>query len=459
MPSKIDVFGWQGVNTTKSAIQLDDNELSKAQNAFRDSAGEHGALRKRPGLTKINSTALSGSILGFINVPLNAVTVRTFYIGADQTATAPAYTWFTSVNAFGAIVTAATPGAIPQRALSAGTFFGTIGSTLLNTATQSERVLVYPGDHTNGDVWPIRMWDGTIDRQLFQIPYNALGVATVPTVYGPTAYAAGAAAYASQICQMLFVGAKLYIVIADYVVPAIAAFSRVLEYDVDTRTLRQIGQGAGSLAGDMGDGAVLFRSLTSFQGYLYAGVGSITTGYNSTDAGIWKIKPDTETVWVRELSLESGAVGETPICLAEYGGKLYAGLQDYDTASQRLLSRAATGSWSSSNTVGTAVGSGWLALQVFESNLYATSYDAAATPVTRVHKFDGTTWSIVKTIATASNARMGVAMVVHNDQLYVLAINASGLGLVTYTADGTSWTDLSTGLTDDVSSIFGVLGT
>ena len=456
---KIDVFGWQGVNTTKSAIQLDDNELSKAQNAFRDSAGEHGALRKRPGLTKINSSALSGSILGFINVPLNAVTTRTFYIGADQTPSAPAYTWYVSTNGFTSVTTSTTPAAAPQRDLSSGTFFGTIGMVMLSRATQSEQLVIYPGDHTNGDLWPIRAWNGTVDRELFKIPYNVLGVATVPTVYGPTAYADGAAAYDSQIGQLLLVGSKLYIVIQDYVVPAISRFSRILEYNFETRTLRQIGQGAGQLTGDIGDGAVLFRSLVHFQGYLYAGVGSNTTGYNSTDAGVWKIQPETETAWVRELDLSLGAVGEIPNFIVEYEGQLYAGLQDYDSATQRLLVRSTAGVWSQSTSMGTAAQSGWLTAKVFEGNLYATSYDEAATPVTRVHKFDGSSWSVAKTIETAASARMGVDMIVHNGSLYVLATNANGVGMVTYSADGSSWTDLSSGLTADVSSVFGVLAT
>lgn len=454
---KIDIYGWQGVNTTKNPIQLEDNELSKAQNAFRDSAGEHGALRTRPGLVKINSSAMSGEIRGFINVPLNPITTRTFLIGADQT-TPPAYTWFTSVNAFGSVTTATSPAASPQRALSAGLFFGTIGNTMLNKAVQSERLFIYPGDHLVGAMWPIRAWDGTVDRELFVLPPNPSAVAGAGADYNPTTPPVGTA-YTSQICQMLLVGSKLYIVIVDFKRALFAFYSRIVEYDMDTRTLRQIGQGAGDQSGEIGDGGVAFRTVAFFQGYLYAGVGSVTTGINSTDAGIWKIQPDTETAWVRELDLSSGAVGETPTCLAEYQGQLYAGLQDYDSSTQRLLVRSTSGTWSQSTSMGTATGSGWLALKVFGSNLYATSFDNAATPVTRVHKFDGSSWSTAKTIETDANARMGVDMVVHNDRLYVLAINNSGVGLVTHTADGTTWTDLTSGLTADVSSVFGVLAT
>ncbi len=455
---KIDVYGWQGVNTTKNPIQLDDNELSKAQNAFRDTAGEHGALRKRPGLTKINSVALSGEILGFINVPLNPITIRRFLIGADQTATAPAYTWFTSVNEFGAISTVTTPGATPKKALSEACFFGVIGTTMLNKATQSERLFIYPGDHTAGAVWPIRAWDGTVDRKLFDIPPYTLGVVTQPTLYNPTA-ASPPSDYVSQVCQLLLVGSKLYIVIADYVKPAVGRWGRVLEYNFETRGLRQIGQGAGTLTGDIGDGGVLFRSLAYFQGYLYAGVGSTTTGYNCTDAGIWKIQPDTESTWVRELTLESGTVGEIPTCFAEYRGQLYAGLQDYDSAAQRLLVRATDGTWSQSTSFGTAAGSGWLTMKVFGTNLYATSYDNAATDATSIHKFDGSSWTAVKTI-TEADCRMYVELVVHDDRIYALgAESTTGTGRVSHSDDGTTWVDITTGLTADVTSVFGVLAT
>lgn len=456
---KIDVYGWQGVNTTKNPIQLDDNELSKAQNAFRDSAGEHGALRKRPGLTKINSVALSGEILGFINVPLNPVTVRRFLIGAEQTATAPAYTWFTSTDEFGTVTTATTPGAVPKRDVSSGAWFGTIGTSMLNRGAQTERLFIYPGDHLVGAMWPIRVYDGTVDRELFVIPPNPTALANLGTLYKPTTPPA-ASAYASQIPQMLIVGQKLYIVINDFMKPVVARFSRIMEYDFETRGIRQIGQGSGSASGEIGDGAVQFRSLAYFQGYLYAGVGSTTTGYNSTDAGIWKIQPDTESTWVRELDLSSGTVGETPLCMAEYNGQLYAGLQDYDSATQRLLVRATDGTWSQSTSMGTAVGSGWLCLKVFQDNLYATSFDeAGATDVTRIHKFDGSSWSVVKTIESDGNARMGVEMVVHNNRLYVLATRDTEIGLMTHTSDGSSWTDVTSGLTADVTSVFGVIAT
>lgn len=451
---KIDCYGWAGVNTTKNPIQLENNELTKAQNAFRDAAGEHGGLRKRPGLTKINSTAMSGEILGFINVPINAITLRKFLISVGAS-------WIASTDQFATTTgTATVPGAAPAVALSQGTFFGTIGSTMLNKGTQSEDLFIYPGDHAAGAVWPIRIWDGSVDSLLFTIPPNASALAEEGADYFVPPTTPGTSPYDSQVCQLLLVGTKLYIVIVDMVELPPPSFSRILEYDFDTNVLKQIGQGTGNLAGEIGDGAVNFRSIAHFQGDLYAGVGSVNTGSNSNDAGIWRFRPGVDTVWTRELSLESGAVGEIPNFLEVYKGKLYAGLQDYDSGTQRLLVRAADATWSQSTSVGTNVQSGWLTAKVFGENLYATSIDVTAgDDITRIHKFDNTTWSVVKTIETAADPRMGVAMVVHQDRLYVLCVNAAGVGLVTHTADGTVWTDITSNLGANVSSVFGVLAT
>jgi hypothetical protein len=151
---------------------------------------------------------------------------------------------------------------------------------------------------------------------------------------------------------------------------------------------------------------------------------------------------------------------ERPMSMASYKGKLYVGMMDLNTASQRVMVRSADGSYASSTTQGTATGSAWVKLLVFGDNLYATSLDEnGASSQTRIHKFDGSSWSVVKTIDSATaTPRIGVELLVHNSQLFCLAINSSNDGLVTFSSNGTSWTDQTTNLGgDDIVSIFGVL--
>jgi hypothetical protein len=72
---KVSGFGLRGVNVDKNPLELEDNELTQAQNTISGpSAGLSGSgstsLRKRPGLIAFNTTNSAGVVLGGINVPL-----------------------------------------------------------------------------------------------------------------------------------------------------------------------------------------------------------------------------------------------------------------------------------------------------------------------------------------------------------------------------------------------------
>lgn len=85
----VESFGTSGVNVDKNPLELDDSELTQAQNATgTDPTSGRASLRKRPGLVAFNTTLLSGAVLGGIGVPLldlsHGGTVR-LYIGRGPT--------------------------------------------------------------------------------------------------------------------------------------------------------------------------------------------------------------------------------------------------------------------------------------------------------------------------------------------------------------------------------------
>src|SRR6187549_1956610 len=196
MGGKLNVYGLGslGVNVDKNPINLEDGELTKAQNAIHDPTGSMGGLRKRPGLTKVNSSAVSGSVFGIMNVPIAPITTRSFFVGVDQGVTTT-YQWITSTNAFVGTATATTPAAPADP--TAMEYFGvTTWSQLMGSkGLQTETMFLYPGAHTAGLSIPIRAWDGTVDRELFKVP-----TLNVP---GTTATAAQVNASQSAIRQML----------------------------------------------------------------------------------------------------------------------------------------------------------------------------------------------------------------------------------------------------------------
>lgn len=451
------------MNRDKNPINLEDGELTLAQNAIHDPTGSMGGIRKRPGLTKINSSAVTGSVFGITNVPIAPITTRTFYVGADQSVQTT-YQWIVSSNAFGATSTSTTPAAVANPAnelFNANTWANLLSSKGL----QTETMFIYPGAFTLGGSRPIRAYDGTVDRELFKVP--------TLNVSGVTATAAQVAAGLSAIRQILqadvlrpdasgnpVVQHMLYLVVHDFhnTGATFDNISFVLEYNMDTGAAQQIGQGAyGYSAEGIGDGGVGFTCVAYHQGYLYAGVGSMD-GLNSTDDGIYRIRPGLDTTWTLDYAMTSA--NEVPLSMATYKGLLYVGCTDYDAGAAELLVRNAAGSWSASTTIGGATTNNmWTALKVFGDNLYACSREnAGASSVGRIHKFDNTTWSVVKTIETTADPKAGVEMLVHDGVLYVLCKAFDKDGQVSYSSDGTSWTDQTSGLTGlDVTCVFAVL--
>ena len=452
MSGLLNIFnlGSHGVNVDKNPVQLEDGELTKSQNAIHDPTGSMGGIRKRPGLVKVNSSAVSGSVFGITNVPLAPITTRRFLIGVDQDTTT-AYQWFTSTDAMGTLSTTTSPAAC-ARPDDTSPYIGT--HILSNRGIQGDAFFLYPGDYTRGNPQPIRLWDGTVDRELFQIPLNPSAMSNEPTNYATSVGA---------VLNMLLAWPKLYIVSHDFTLGAAPHYSRILEYNFETGALLQIGQGTSVATGDISasdGGSGIFTCCAFHQGYLYAGVGPAISGETCAASGVYRIRPGVDTVWTYDLNTAS-AGQERPMCMASYKGKLYVGFQDFNTATQRVLVRDYAGAYTSSTTQGTLTGSAFVDMKVFGDNLYVTSLDEnGASSQTRIHKYTGSAWSIAKTIDSAtSTPRVGVAMVEHNSRLYVLGINSSRNGIVTHTADGSSWTDQSTTIatSTNVVSIFGVL--
>lgn len=85
----VDTLGLHGVNVDKNPLELDDNEVVRAQNAISDPAAGRASLRKRPGLLAINTRAVTGgTVLGGIDLPLqdlSASGIHWIYLGRGPT--------------------------------------------------------------------------------------------------------------------------------------------------------------------------------------------------------------------------------------------------------------------------------------------------------------------------------------------------------------------------------------
>lgn len=449
MPGKIDLYnlGSLGVNTTASPVHGEDGSFTSAQNAVPNTRGEAGAVVKRDGLVAVNSVAASGSIRGIINSALTAVTTRSLYVSAHDAAN-----WRVSTDGFATITnTASLQGAPDQHKFTdpSPSPFDDL-QMFRGRAVSDGKKIIYPGNtytqypaagHTPPN---IRMWDGTTDRQIGLVPYN-------PTI--------AATSNSLGVFDMLLDGTTVYFSVWDG--GTYSNFNgRVFSLDTTTYALKQIGESFGAAAGELAGGTP--AALALHGGYLWAGTGFGTNGAGGTGK-VYRIRPTVDTAWTLDTTF---AANESVVSLVSYSGLLYAGLYIDAAAVARLMVRSAAGAWSASTTTGGTpgtIGSSWTSLTVFGTNLYAGRlHSDSPNSASSIHKYDGSSWTNVKTLTTASASPLRVlGSFVHNGVLYFSSnVTDDGIfnsGRISYSSNGSSWTDLTTGNAAAVTGRMGVV--
>jgi hypothetical protein len=465
MGGVLNVFGLGslGVNTDKNDINLEDGELRKAQNAIHDPAGSMGGIRKRRGLTKVNSIAAAGAIRGAVGVPITKPSTRRFLAG-QWTGTTGA--WNTSTDAWATGGTGSGPDSYDAAADPR-----TPEKVTTNLANSSTRQFAFGGrpgvvyknkfyyagnDYTQGTTAPtVRVWDGTIDFVLTTIPYN-------PDIGSTTAAAA--------ILCMIVAEDQIYISTYDggsYAVNGVKG--RVFQMDPHTGALTQMG------ARFPTDGARSIYAIAWHNKQLWTA--TFTGGISATQK-VYRMRPGIDTGWTQDTA-SMGANGPVTEMMS-FQGQLYLGAMADVGGNVLMRVRSTAGVYTTSKTVLDNEGGGtpvmasfgeWHhfgAMAVFKSNLYAVYYNRVGTGTTgdqyvRVYKYTGSAWSVVH--APAANHADAVpyqTALIHDGFLYFLSspsINGStGANRILKTADGTTWTSItSSQLTNNSSGALGVI--
>ncbi len=411
MAEKIVVYniGEQGVNVVKSPLHLDDGELVRGQNALFDTEGEAGALRKRYGLTKLNSVALDGAVQSVFNngLPFGADLATTLWAALEASAGSNTWRRSTDDGATWGFVTA------PEKTQQIA---GNIDAQLTQFQHATTRCVSYKQklyyastgyvQHptANSTQPEVRVWDGTIDEFLVTIPPN--------TSVGDTTNA-------MLVLDMVVGNGKIYLGTFDGE-PSSVTKSRVFEIDPSTGVMRQIGPEF--------SGAQYAYCLAWFNNKLWMG----TSNDTGSTGKIYSIRPDFDTAWVTEYTATIGFIQS----LAVYDGQLYAGLSNAaatTTHTPLVVVRGADGTWATSDTApaGTSTAVSWYdSLIVYQDELYAFNVDADSGGNTLiVRKFDGSSWSTDKDISASftSTDFMGQALV-HDGKLFVALPEVGGDG-------------------------------
>ena len=428
MPGKLSNYslGKAGVNVDKAQVFLDDADLTKSQNAIRDPLGVDGGLKNRPPLIKVNASAAGASVVGGIGVPLpiagyvagsvvSGITTS-IYLGRSTDGT-DSVGWYKTTDAFATTtnITSGTPGN-PAATLDmidrlfAQTFtWWTRPSCMLNGKLYYAAT-GYVVATVNTAAPPIRVFDGTTDAELCRIP----GATT------------------KGIVSMLAANGVIYLTTFDSGDQTLGTLiGRVFELTPDGN-LTQLGPAfpAGALP----------YSLAYTYGRLWCGTNSGATVPTATTGKVYWFHPWIDTAWTLDNTFNANA---NVMALESFQGELYAAIVEGTVLNVGTVQKRTTlGVWSTVDSAPAGAGSGpmsgYTALKVFKSNLYAARMWGFGEGL-KIRKFDGTSWTTAFSGGSSGNPSPIVGFMYEiNGTLYTVA--GGNYNNFRTTTDGTTWT-------------------
>ena len=290
-------------------------------------------------------------------------------------------------------------------------------------ATVWENHMLYAkGEYTVGtDRPPIHIFDGQFDRQIVEVPETAAGV--VP----------------KAVMTMLTANGTIYVTTLDSGSNDTNWSGRVFSLDIETGQLNQIG--------DTFPAGHIPYALTFFMGKLWCG----TMRQDPTNHGrLYSFKPNVDSTWTLERDLTTDSMGGCA-SLLEFRGLLYVGCMADTGAFAKVLVRGVDTTYTTSLTAtgGTASeNNGFLAMVVWEDDLYASYWNPdTPTAVSKIYKFDGSSWTTVFNASTAASRIPYVGFPQDEDTLLAIGGGLTYDAQLRSTTDGTTWSDRSVFLT------------
>lgn len=308
-------LGAMGVNVDTTPIHGSDGEMIQAQNAQFDVAGNKGGLRKRFGMTKLNSGSLGGRVQGVFNVQLDDPTTpgtpSGWYVVCRDAVAGPtfgydSYRYSTDLASWGAVTN----------------FVPNLNAQITATQRVAEinGAFYTPAGFSDPRVFGV---DGGSAREVVSLPLNADGgTAQVQAVYAFNGLLYIVATYSTSTTEK----------------------GRVYSLDPLTGALLQLGGVFGTATGAIANEypSVVFSafgrlwlyctSTTGYAGHLYSNYGG------ATDAWV------SERAITTHLQVTGGA---------EYNGALYvteASLHTANNANAIVEKRTSDGTWTTDLT-------------------------------------------------------------------------------------------------------------
>lgn len=288
-------------------------------------------------------------------------------------------------------------------------------------APWNNRLIYAKGGYTVGtDRPPIHIFDGEFDREIATIPTTTAG--TIPK---------GAVA-------VFTADGQIFISTLDSGSDSASWSGRVFSLNVETAQLSQIG--------DTFPAGHVPYALAWHQGKLWCG----TNRQSSAAAGkLYSIRPGVDLTWTLERDMATDSLSSITSLLS-FQGLLYVGTANAAASFAKVLVRNADSTYSSSLTAsgGTARANNcFLALAEFSSNMYASFWNPDTTAVSKIYKFDGTTWTNPFSASTTATRIPYVGFPTDLDTLLAIGGGLTYSAALLSTTDGTTWTDHTSFLT------------
>lgn len=346
--------------------------------------------------------------------------------------------WWSSVSGFrGDIFTIAGSRPVDPRSWAdfAGFAFGSAGmlggSPGIAATFRNRLVYAASGYAVGTEAPPLRIFDGSYDREVVRIP---------PTPTGE----------ARAIVSVLTANGTVYVSTWDDGADASTYTGRVFVFELESASLTPIG--ASFPAGHIP------YALAWHNGMLWCG----THRQDAVAIGaVYRIRPDLDTAWTLDydLAAQPGITGVAS--LLSFKGTLYVGTTAAAGTFGVVLARAIDGTY----TIGEAgvdgvaqANNGYLALKEYKGALYAAYWNHDTPPIATIRvTSDGVTWT---TSLNGSDdfLRPFIAFAVDDGTLFAVG---GGLGLaaaILSSDDGVTWTDLTAQLPETDKTALPAIG-
>lgn len=277
--------------------------------------------------------------------------------------------------------------------------------------------LIYAADsYTVGtDAPPIRLFDGTSDRELIRVPKTA------------------ALVLPKAIMSMIATNGTIYLSTYDSGTTSADWAGRIFILDPQDTTLIPLGD-------DVFTAGQLPYAIAWYNGSLWVG----THRQDGAQVGrLYRIRPGQETTWTLDHTFSAGE--GCVASLASFQGSLYCGMTNAAGTFAKVFARDSLGAFTTADTGtgGTATaGNGYPYLYVFGTNLYASFWNNDTPKIAKIRKFDGTSWT---TAYTGAAGTLTPFIGMFEDSGYLFALGGGLLlqAALLRTTNGSSWTDLS----------------